>query len=116
MALRRRKPSRTSRSRCPPQAADLGLERVDLSQFRTGRTGTLSAVDLGLDHPPAYGLLADTELPGHDRSRGRQRGVLALVVIDQSYRSGFNSSSIFFGMVPILLDSNRSGIKPWGDS
>ncbi len=36
-----------------------------------------------------------------------------LVFVDQPYRLAFNSSSIFFGMVLILLDSNRSGIKPW---
>jgi hypothetical protein len=35
------------------------------------------------------------------------------VIIDQSYRAlAFNSSSIFFGMMVILLDSNRSGIRP----
>jgi hypothetical protein len=41
----------------------------------------LPAVDLGLDHRAAHGLLADTDLPGRDRRSSRERGVLALVII-----------------------------------
>jgi len=93
------------------QQADLGLARLDLDQLLGGGAVSLAAVDLGLDHPATHRLLADTELLGHSCRGGRQRGVPTDVVGDQTH-SAFNSSSIFLGMVLILLDSNRSGIKP----
>ena len=48
----------------------------------------LPAVDLGLDHPSADGLLTDTQLPGHHRRSRRSARSTRPSVIDQSYRSG----------------------------
>jgi len=53
----------------------LGLQSLDLGQLLGGRTVAFSAVDLGLDHPPAHRLLADTELLARSR-RSRQRRIL----------------------------------------
>ena len=72
----------------------------------------MANIDLGLDHPATHGLLAYPELLGHDRRSSRERGVLALVVSDQPYRSCLELFIDLLGMVLILLDSNRSGIKP----
>jgi hypothetical protein len=70
------------------QPTVLGLERHYLGQLLARRTGTLPAVDLGLDHSPAHRLLADAELLGHGRRSCRERGVLPLVVSDETYCSG----------------------------
>ena len=40
------------------EPADLGLERLDLSQLLAGRALALPAIDLGLDHPATHRLLA----------------------------------------------------------
>ncbi len=62
------------------QPAVLGFQCPDLSHLLGACAGTLTAVDQGLDYPATHGLLADAELLGHDRGRGRERGVLALMV------------------------------------
>ena len=94
------------------QPAVLGLQRLDLGQLLAGRALALAAVDLGLDHPAAHRLLADTELLGHDRRAAVSEEYSPWWSSTSRTALAFSSSSIFFGMVLILLDSNRSGIKP----
>src|SRR5690606_27123186 len=54
------------------ESADLGLERLDLSQLLAGRAGPLAAVDLGLEPPAAHGLPTDAELLAYRRRSGRE--------------------------------------------
>ena len=71
----------------------------------------MTAVDLGLDLPATHGLLADTELLGHAAAAVSEEYSPWWSLTSSTARA-FSSSSVLFGVVLILLDSNRSGIKP----
>jgi hypothetical protein len=68
----------------------LGLEFSDLSQLLGRGTTTQATIDLGLQHPPADGFMADTNLLGNRSSRRGQRRVLAEVISHQTHRAGPN--------------------------
>lgn len=110
-------------SRCPAenlrvfaQPTLLGLECLDLSQ-RLGRGAlALTAVNLGLDHPAAYGLLADAQLLGHDSRSGRERGVLALVILDQPNSSGLQLFIDFLRHVAHPSGLKQERHQTWGAS
>jgi hypothetical protein len=87
-------------------AAVVKANRTPLSRARrflpTGGLGrgalALPAVDLGLNHPAAHGLLADTDLPGCDRRSSPERGVR---VCRTMVRYGILASSRQAGPLPV---------------
>lgn len=49
------------------EALVLRLEPFDLGVLDRGDAIAGAIVDIGLQHPPAHGLVADTDLAGHGR-------------------------------------------------
>ena len=68
------------------EALVLRLEPFDLGVLDRRDAVAGAVVDVGLQHPPAHGFVADTDLAGYGRLRGRQRGILRPVLPHQPHR------------------------------
>src|SRR4051812_40490136 len=96
----------------PRAATGLRPQPVDLLQLLAADAIAVAGVDVGLRDPPAQALLPDADLPRHRLNRGRRGRVLAPVRQHQTHRSSLQLGIDQLRYLLILLDSNRSGIKP----
>ena len=115
---------RGSSSPAKKTVADLRISLSSRSFFTSALSRLISAwaslvtpgpgagVDVGLDQPAPGGLTTHTDLLRHGRGQGGIGWIVLPMIGEHPQRAFLERGIDLLGHVHILLDSNRSGIKP----